>query len=110
MQGQSFTETIAAVIHQDPSLDELPTETPGKIRELLDRCLRKDARTRLQHMGDARISIDECLRGIGITVEEELVPAKSRPLWRRLAPWVLPLFWPSWPGTSSQLPRCRMYE
>ena len=88
--GKSFTETIAAVIHQDPSLDELPADTPGRIRDLLARCLRKDPRRRLQHMGDARISLDECLKGTGVTVEEKLVPAQARPLWQRLAPWVVP--------------------
>ena len=89
--GQSFTETIAAVIHQDPSLDELPADTPGRITELLDRCLRKDPRMRLQHMGDARISIDECLTGSTDTADAGLVLSKPRPLWRRLAPWVAAL-------------------
>ena len=57
--GKSFTETIAAVIHQDLSLEGLPKDTPWRIRELLERCLRKDPRMRLQHMGDARIELSQ---------------------------------------------------
>ncbi len=85
--GKSFTETVAAVIHQKPSLNDLPQSTPWKIRELLERCLRKDPRMRLRDMGDARITIDECLAGDAITPEETLVSPPALPLWRRVAPW-----------------------
>ncbi len=90
--GQSFTETLAAVIHQEPSLEELPPKTPKKIQELLARCLRKDPRMRLRDMGDARITIDECLVA-GFTKPEEVLASPSAPpLWRRLTPWAaLPL-------------------
>jgi serine/threonine-protein kinase len=37
----------------------LPAETPAKIRTLLDRCLRKDARQRLRDIGDASLEIDD---------------------------------------------------
>ena len=85
--GKSFTETIAAVIHQEPSLDELPTETPRKIQELLERCLRKDPSMRLRDMGDARIAIQECLTGPIRAVEEALLPAPMGHSWQRLVPW-----------------------
>ena len=85
--GKSFTETIAAVIHQDPHLEELPNSTPSKIRELLERCLRKDPGLRLRDIGDARITIDECLVE-GVTGLEALPPARrSSPIWRQVAPW-----------------------
>ena len=90
--GKSFTETIAAVIHQQPSLEELPNDTPRKVRELLKSCLRKDPRMRLRDMGDARITIEECLAGDAIALEEALVYPPAPPLWRRMAPWtVVPL-------------------
>ena len=90
--GKSLTETIAAVIHQEPSLEDLPKNTPWKIRELLERCLRKDTRMRLRDMGDARIAIHECMTGAAATTEEVLVPPPPRPLSRRLVPWaVVPL-------------------
>ena len=86
--GKSLTVTIAAVIHQTPSLDELPTETPRKIRELLERCLRKDSRMRLRDIGDARITIDECLSASASSIEKVLLAEPKRPLWQRLAPWM----------------------
>ena len=90
--GKSFTETIAAVIHQEPSLEELPKDTPWKIRELLERCLRKDSRMRLRDIGDARIAIDESLSGSGATIGEALMSAPTRVRWRRQATWLaLPL-------------------
>ena len=84
--GKSFTETLAAVIHQEPSLEELPEATPRKIHELLGRCLRKDPRMRLRDMGDARITIDECLRGSALTIGEVPDAVPTRTLSRRLAP------------------------
>ena len=79
--GKSFTETPAAVIHR-----ELPEDTPLNIRELVERCLRKDPRMRLRDMGDARIRIGECLGG-EVALEEPIVPLTSLPLRRRLVPW-----------------------
>ena len=86
--GKSFTETLAAVIHQEPSLEQLPTETPRGIRELLERCLRKDPRMRLRDIGDARIAIDECLSGGVIGLDEVPVSRSQLHLWSRLAPWM----------------------
>jgi serine/threonine protein kinase len=61
--GETTSDTLAAVIRADPEWNELPANTPPKIRELLQRCLKKDSRQRLQSMGDARIAIDETLSG-----------------------------------------------
>ena len=38
-------------------------------------------------MGDARITIAECLSGSTTTIGEVLFPAPTRPLWRSLTPW-----------------------
>ncbi len=87
--GKSFPETLAAVIHQEPRLEELRPDTPRKIRELLERCLRRDSRMRLRDVGDARITIHECLTGTAVTAEEVLASPPSRPLSLRLAPWAI---------------------
>jgi serine/threonine-protein kinase len=62
-RNESITETLAAVIKEEPDWLVLPAETPPKIRVLLRRCLQKDVRQRLQAIGDARITIDEVLAG-----------------------------------------------
>ena len=57
--GETITDTLASVVKDTPNLDALPKDTPAYVRRLLDRCLRKDLRTRLQSIADARIVIDE---------------------------------------------------
>jgi eukaryotic-like serine/threonine-protein kinase len=57
----SVWQTIAAVLEQPPDLDRLPNATPARVRLLVERCLRKDARRRFQHVGDARIEIEEAI-------------------------------------------------
>ena len=59
----SVTETLAAVIRDEPRWEELPASTPTAIRKLLGRCLEKDAKRRLRDIGEARIAMEDCLAG-----------------------------------------------
>jgi YD repeat-containing protein len=61
--GESSEDTIAAVLEREPDWDALPAKTPAKVRELLRQCLQKDASRRLQHIADARRTIEEVQRG-----------------------------------------------
>jgi serine/threonine-protein kinase len=54
-------DTVAQVLEAAPDLARLPRETPESIRRLVRRCLEKDPQRRLQHIGDARVEIDEAL-------------------------------------------------
>ncbi len=62
-RGETATSTRAAVVDQDPDWSVLPAATPPRIRALLKRCLQKDAKKRLQAIGEARIAIDDVLSG-----------------------------------------------
>ena len=57
--GESVSHTLAAVLHAEPDWHALPGSVPPAIRRLLRRCLERDRKPRLQHIGDARIEIDE---------------------------------------------------
>ncbi len=57
--GDRFTEILARVLERDPDFDVLPAATPPALRRLVQRCLRKDPRERLQHIGDARLDLEE---------------------------------------------------
>src|SRR5207245_1530599 len=57
--GETMTDTLAAVVTREPDWTALPKDTPPRIRRLLAKCLRKDLKSRLQAIGDARIAIDE---------------------------------------------------
>jgi len=59
----SITETLAAVLRDEPRWKELPGNTPTPIRTLLRRCLERDAKRRLRDIGEARIAIEDCLAG-----------------------------------------------
>ena len=84
--GESVTDTLAAVIKNEPDWSHLPAATPMRVRVLLQRCLQKDVRQRLQAMGDARISLDEVLSG---ALEAAPGVAASLPAWRRAVPWAI---------------------
>jgi eukaryotic-like serine/threonine-protein kinase len=57
-EGESTTDTLAAVIKSEPNWDELPCGIPASIRRLIERCLAKDPKQRLQAIGEARITIE----------------------------------------------------
>lgn len=111
--GETITDTLAEVIKSEPDWSALPVDAPQAIRNLLQRCLRKDARQRLQSVGDARIAIEEVLSGeaqeAGKSSSAMVLPA-SQPAWRRMLPWgiaglgvsgalVVLILW--WSGTHS---------
>ncbi len=60
---ETVTDTLAAVIKEEPDWPQLPSTTPVRVRVLLQRCLQKDPKQRLRDIGDARISLDEVLTG-----------------------------------------------
>jgi serine/threonine protein kinase len=59
--GESLSDTLAAVLEHEPDWQRLPAKTPGRIRELLRRCLQKHAQHRLRDIGDARLELDDAI-------------------------------------------------
>ncbi len=87
---ETVSDTLAAVLRATPDLSTLPAGTPGAVRRLIERCLRKDPRARLQAIGEARVIIEESIRG----EDEAAAPAApmaaaaaptGRPGWMALA-------------------------
>jgi eukaryotic-like serine/threonine-protein kinase len=73
--GEEVTDILAAVVRAEPDWNSLPATTPPAIRNLLRRCLQKDARKRLRDAGDARIEIEEALSGA--PVAHAVAPASA---------------------------------
>jgi Tol biopolymer transport system component len=69
--GDTVTDVIASVVKEEPDLEALPDGTPGVVRRLIGRCLRKDPRTRLPDIGAARLDLQEVVAG---TAEETAGP------------------------------------
>ncbi len=59
--GETVSDAVAVILTREPEWKSLPEATPPRVRELLRRCLNKDATHRLRDMGDARIEIEEIL-------------------------------------------------
>jgi eukaryotic-like serine/threonine-protein kinase len=57
--GETISDTLAAVLRDEPDWNALPPETPAAIRRLLRRCIDRDRKKRLHDIGDARLEIDE---------------------------------------------------
>jgi eukaryotic-like serine/threonine-protein kinase len=83
--GETVTDTLAAVIKEEPDWSRLPAATPTHVRVLIQRCLQKDPKQRLRDIGDARIAVDEVLSGTASQVAPSsgtpvVVPFRRRPL------------------------------
>ena len=87
--GETMSDTLAAVMRDEPEWSALPAGLSPRWRRLIERCLTKDPRRRLQAMGEARIVLEDLAAN-----PQDTVPAAQaavRPLARRtiLVPWVL---------------------
>jgi eukaryotic-like serine/threonine-protein kinase len=60
-EGETVSDTLAAVLRAEPDYAALPAETPRRVRDLIERCLRKDASRRLRDIGDARVTLAEAI-------------------------------------------------
>ena len=112
--GETAAETLARIIERQPDLSALPVATPATVRTVLERCLTKDPRARLQAIGEARILLERAIAQPRAD-ERANVPASDEP--RRTqtatAAWVLAgllavalaaaiVLWAPWRTTAAQ--------
>ena len=62
-RGETVSDTIAAILRAEVDLGALPPATPARVRELIARCLCKDARDRLRDVGEARVLLGAVAAG-----------------------------------------------
>ena len=85
--ASDVTESLAAVISLQPKWDALPANLHPRLREVVERCMKKSVAMRYQDIGDVRLDIEEILAhpsGVFVQPVAEVVQAK---LQSRL-PWV----------------------
>jgi eukaryotic-like serine/threonine-protein kinase len=68
--GRTTSDTIAAVLREDPDWSRLTERVPLRLQLLIRRCLQKSPNARLHDIADARIEIED--------VAHELVTASSQ--------------------------------
>ena len=61
--GETASDILAGVIRGEIDFGKLPSATPAAIRNLLKRCLDRDAKNRLQWIGEARVAIANTGKG-----------------------------------------------
>ena len=74
--GETVSDTLAAVLRSEPDWTALPTDTPTNVRKVLKRCLERDRNRRLHDIADARLELDE-------TPEPTLAPSRFDTLAKR---------------------------
>jgi len=84
--GDTVTDTIAAIIKNEPDWKRLPAATPPRIVALLRRCLQKDVRRRLPHIGVARLDIEDAEADAGLVVG---TPERAISRVRSIVPWAI---------------------
>ena len=75
-EGETVTETLAAVIRGEPDWNSLPASIPGNIRFVLRRCLEKERSRRFRDAADVQIEIEE-----GRDFREAETPVKQHRSW-----------------------------
>jgi len=83
--GDNVTETLAAVLRAEPDWSTLPSQTPERVREILERCLEKSLANRRRDIGDVRLELEKELRDAPKTEPVAVVPTgmarRHRLLW-----------------------------
>jgi serine/threonine-protein kinase len=79
------TDTLAAILDSDPDWSALSDAVPAAVRRLLRRCLAKDVGQRLQHIGDARLELEEAQNDAHVSSERK--PARRR--WSTSVRWAV---------------------
>lgn len=84
-RGETVSDTIGSILRDEPDWKRLPVHTPSSVRKLLARCLQKDARQRLPHIGSARFELEDARDPDAPTVTSRPAPGARRLVWPAVA-------------------------
>jgi len=79
-EGETVSDTLAAVLRADIDWAALPKETPASVRRVLRRCLDRDPKTRFRDIADVRIEMDAAPEPASASVPTTAAPASRVPL------------------------------
>ncbi len=77
-EGETVSDTLAALLTKEPDWSVLPAGTPERVREILRKCLRRDARARLHDIADARLDLEELTAASASLASASGAPAASQ--------------------------------
>ena len=87
--GRDVTDILAAVIRAEPEWKCLPANLHWRLRELLERCLEKEAKDRYSGINDARVEIRKTLADPGAVSAQPIASMQHPSRLRTLSPWLL---------------------
>ncbi|MFV2074072.1 MAG: protein kinase, partial [Thermoanaerobaculales bacterium] len=81
--GEFVTDTLAAVIKDEPDLDHLPADASPALRRILERCLHKEPAERFHDVADVRILLADAAQESPVATYQASEPASMWPRsWR----------------------------
>jgi serine/threonine protein kinase len=87
-EGETVTETLAAILRGEPDWDRLPPNLHPRIRLLLERCLEKQSKDRCGVISDARVDIQKVLADPSGILVRPVTTATTQKKLRTMLPWV----------------------
>ncbi|HEY7574115.1 MAG TPA: protein kinase, partial [Thermoanaerobaculia bacterium] len=84
-EGETVSDTLAAVLKTDPDWSRLPGSTPVNVRKVLKKCLDRDREKRIHDIADARIELEERAEAIEPVAASQLRRG-GLPAW---IPWAI---------------------
>ncbi len=88
-EGETVSDSIGKILHTEPDPALLPPGTPRAVRDLIARCLVKDAKSRLRDIGDARLALEDAAHAKPDETAAGVATAAPPPAWKRALPWVV---------------------
>ena len=107
-QGETVSDTLAAVLREPVDFAQLPPSTPPSVRVLLERCLERDPKQRLQAIGESRIALERTIAGssgIRVAASGETPPAARRGRASLVLAWALAAAFAAVAATLALRPR-----
>ena len=87
-KGDDISDTLVAVLRDEPDWSALPADLPASVRQTLRVCLQKDPKRRVRDIGAIRLALDGAFESPA-SVVAAAPPAKPRPRWPVVLPWAL---------------------
>ena len=89
--GKDITDIFAAVIRGEPEWSSLPANLHWRLREVLERCLKKDLRDRYHDISDVRADLQRVLSDTSGVLTQPVTIVEPRRRLRLGLPWVAAL-------------------
>ncbi len=90
-EGPTDSDTLVAVLQNEPDWEGLPGDLPRALRRTLSRCLERDRDQRLHDIADARLEIEEALEPPAGVPRAEVGPTRTGLRFRWRGAWWIAL-------------------